>query len=691
MNIRTLAVLALVLALAAPSYAQPNDAITSGNLTAPAQAVTLNLNRYGTATVQVTGTWTGTIEFEATANGTTYVAMPAIRVSDQTVVSNTTANGTFVVAISGFQRVRARASALGSGSAAVTVVANATATTLPVAGGASSSVTVTNGAGAAAVNIQDGGNSITVDATSLPLPTDAATETTLAGVATEATQATVLANQTNGTQQTKITDGTDVANVTGTSLDVTCTSGCSATSFLDKATFTFGTTPVVPMGAVLDDVSTNTMTENTAGVPRMSVNRVLYSNLRNDAGTLTADVNDTASGWGSSATSLMVGGYHNSGIQLALPISPGGWSLPDGNSYAVSVSLRDSTETEGSALRRLTFTPVGGVSDVGSAVRFNFSGGNHYTGVPTNTMSAQVRDFGQTLAKSGSMTGGTGVGGTYTNRVVNYSGNLWFLSPSVGFTGTVRPVISLNGATNYSPTLAVNVLTGETVTSLVSPTADAVYVIPACGGATECGWEMTAWTTGTLAYRASATTNGTISSFSTSVVPGTGATNLGKAEDAAHTSGDTGVSALAVRKDGTAQTTGADGDYATTTVDAYGALRTTHDHANRIACAINSTATTSTTVTGCTAPGAGLSIYITGLQWSSSVTSTVTDYMTIQDGTGGNCAAATTVRWEGYAQAFTTVPVVFQQPLKVDANSEVCFVHAGAGQRTVNIQGFIAP
>jgi len=40
-------------------------------------------------------------------------------------------------------------------------------------------VTINNAAGAGAVNIQDGGNSITIDATSLPLPTGAATETTL--------------------------------------------------------------------------------------------------------------------------------------------------------------------------------------------------------------------------------------------------------------------------------------------------------------------------------------------------------------------------------------------------------------------------------------------------------------------------------------------------------------------------------
>jgi hypothetical protein len=46
-----------------------------------------------------------------------------------------------------------------------------------------------------------------------------------------------------------------------------------------------------------------------------------------------------------------------------------------------------------------------------------------------------------------------------------------------------------------------------------------------------------------------------------SVVPGTGATDLGKAEDGAHTSGDVGVMALAVRTDSPANRSGADGDY----------------------------------------------------------------------------------------------------------------------------------
>lgn len=58
----------------------------------------------------------------------------------------------------------------------------------------------------------------------------------------------------------------------------------------------------------------------------------------------------------------------------------------------------------------------------------------------------------------------------------------------------------------------------------------------------------------------------------TSVIPGTGATNLGKAEDAAHASGDTGVAILAKRTDTAASSAGTDGDYATVNQDSNGHL-----------------------------------------------------------------------------------------------------------------------
>lgn len=57
------------------------------------------------------------------------------------------------------------------------------------------------------------------------------------------------------------------------------------------------------------------------------------------------------------------------------------------------------------------------------------------------------------------------------------------------------------------------------------------------------------------------------------VVPGTGATHLGKAEDAAHATGDTGVMLLGVRNDADASLSGADGDYTPINVDDKGRVR----------------------------------------------------------------------------------------------------------------------
>jgi hypothetical protein len=66
-----------------------------------------------------------------------------------------------------------------------------------------------------------------------------------------------------------------------------------------------------------------------------------------------------------------------------------------------------------------------------------------------------------------------------------------------------------------------------------------------------------------------------VATIGTSVTPGTSAAHLGKAEDAAHASGDTGVAVLAVRRDTAAVGSGTDGDYSTLNVNASGALYTT--------------------------------------------------------------------------------------------------------------------
>lgn len=72
------------------------------------------------------------------------------------------------------------------------------------------------------------------------------------------------------------------------------------------------------------------------------------------------------------------------------------------------------------------------------------------------------------------------------------------------------------------------------------------------------------WNVGTVTTVTGVTTVSTVTNVATigtSVTPGTAAANLGKAEDAAHASGDTGVMALAVRTDSVAALAGTTGDY----------------------------------------------------------------------------------------------------------------------------------
>lgn len=71
----------------------------------------------------------------------------------------------------------------------------------------------------------------------------------------------------------------------GGGLKVECLSGCGgAAAFADASAFTFGTTSVGIFAAVVDDVATNTVAENSAGTPRMNTNRVLYTMNTNSTG-----------------------------------------------------------------------------------------------------------------------------------------------------------------------------------------------------------------------------------------------------------------------------------------------------------------------------------------------------------------------------------------------------------------------
>lgn len=66
---------------------------------------------------------------------------------------------------------------------------------------------------------------------------------------------------------------------------VNCKVGCSATTFADKSTFTFGTTSFGPVGGAFDDTPPTALTTGQSGVTRLTPNRAFHINLRRQDGT----------------------------------------------------------------------------------------------------------------------------------------------------------------------------------------------------------------------------------------------------------------------------------------------------------------------------------------------------------------------------------------------------------------------
>ena len=118
----------LALLVAAPASAQllgPPQTIAvidSGTacVTAPTACATFDVSTATSAAFDISGTWTGTLTFEGTANGGAWRTITVINVNGRAPVTTTTASGTFAVPNGGFTQVRARATATITGSAVVT-------------------------------------------------------------------------------------------------------------------------------------------------------------------------------------------------------------------------------------------------------------------------------------------------------------------------------------------------------------------------------------------------------------------------------------------------------------------------------------------------------------------------------------------------------------------------------------------
>jgi hypothetical protein len=333
---RIIALFAILVASAfVPIHAENWDRVKpTVTLDATTDSVLISGNGYATAGFQITGTWSGTIKFFSTVNGTTWVA--AYATNSQTRASDTTAteNGLYLVSLSGTRHVKAQFTAYTSGPAVIYAISTddpiSTAGASGGGGGAEGSVDVlsiaagNNNIGnvdvvtlpalvAGSANIGDvdvatiaaGDNNIgNVDVVTLPaLPSGtnnigdvdiasiAAGNNNIGDVDIASSALPALAStstkQSDGSQKTQIVDGSgNVIGATSNSLNVNITGGAGSggTSATDDAAFTPGSGSGTPMMGLADNESPDAVNEGDVGVVRMTGTRILMVNMRDSSG-----------------------------------------------------------------------------------------------------------------------------------------------------------------------------------------------------------------------------------------------------------------------------------------------------------------------------------------------------------------------------------------------------------------------
>lgn len=154
-------------------------------------------------------------------------------------------------------------------------------------------------------------------------------------------------------------------------------------------------------------------------------------------------------------------------------------------------------------------------------------------------------------------------------------------------------------------------------------------------------------------------------SNTTALTPGVAATNLGKAEDAAAASGDTGVFVLAVRRDTLTTSASATGDYNEMVVDQYGSnvVRSYEKQARTYSASANIAAAAAATDIAILPGSASTTVFVTKVIISGiQTTGGLSDVLLIKRSTanaGGTSAAMTAISHDSADAAATAAPLSY--------------------------------
>lgn len=351
--------------------------------------------------------------------------------------------------------------------------------------------------------------------------------------------------------------------------------GSGGTALADNAAFTRGTTSVTPIAGVVE-TSAPTLTNGNAGALSLTTGGAVRVAVA--SGGVSGQVEDAAAAGGEEGIMMLAvrrdsasSGVSADGDFAALSVTSDG-SLRVSGSAGTTQYTEDGASAGAESLclmgavRRDTAASSSGTDGDYSTVNVNSAGRVWTTAVIDTALPAGTNNIGDVDVLT--LPNVTLAAGTNTNEVV---GDAAHDAAAAG-----NPVLMGGYASAAAPTDvsadadAVRAWFLRSGAQAVQPTFAGVLGV-AGNGASGTGVQRVTIANDSTGVLATVTNVATIG---TSVTPGTSAAHLGKAEDAAHASGDTGVMVLGVRSDTLASLSGTTGDYEPPKMDSVGALWT---------------------------------------------------------------------------------------------------------------------
>lgn len=472
-------------------------------------------------------------------------------------------------------------------------------------------VTINNASGAAAVNIQDGGNSITIDGSVAITSTDTAPATQNITVVDSGSTATVSANGQSLITGTATANSTASFSLSGQETIRVQVTGTWTGTLTSEASIDGGTT-WAGLGIHQGAYTTGSFTANFIGGANVA-GATTYRIRATAAMTGTATVRvvesvNTASTYIANAapagnvisllnstTATLTSGSIFTGI---------GEDVSNFSEMRISVKASHASATDGLSMQQSPDNTNWDITDnytVSATTGKTFVVPRQaryfrvvYTNGGTNQSSFRLQSI---LNRTATSSSSQRAQDTFSNEndleqvwAFNsyYNGTTWDMARGTVAAGAYADLRGIGGVApsvssgnKDTGTLRVTNATDDINLSAIKTAVEIIDNIVSGSGAniSQLGGTSTATgnggvTAGALRVTLANDSTGVVDKIVTSVVPGTSATHLGKAEDAAHTTGDTGVFALGVRNDTLADVTTTTADYSQVSTDLKGRVMT---------------------------------------------------------------------------------------------------------------------